>query len=124
VAAFLGHVLDLGYPSPPAAAVRTPRDHALFRLRRGQLATRFLLDGEQIDPEAVPHCADPIAAFVAAGLRPTIVELDAPVGWHVVRALVAGLQPLWFGGRFQRSLTPRIRAMASGGVRRALHPLA
>jgi ribosomal protein S12 methylthiotransferase accessory factor len=123
VAAFLSRALELRYPSPPAAAVRTPREHALFRLRRGQLATRALLDGQEIDASAVPQAPDVLAAFADAGLRPTVVELAAPDGWHVVRAVVPGLQPLWFGNAFRRTVTPRIRALADRGLRRALHPL-
>jgi ribosomal protein S12 methylthiotransferase accessory factor len=123
VGAFLTRTLELRYPSPPAAAVRTPREHALFRLRRGQLATRALLGGDEIHADAVPRGTDVVAALVAAGLRPAVVELDAPPGWRVVRALVAGLQPLWFGHGFRRTVTPRIRTLAGGRLRRALHPL-
>ncbi len=128
VGAVLTDALRQRYPTPPAAAVRTPLEHGLLRLRRGQPAAGFLLEGQETVSDAIapgPKTLDGlVTALTAAGLRPAAVELGAPDGWHVVRALVPGLQPLWFGSRYQRTVTPRIRALARGRVRRAPHPLA
>ena len=110
VGAVLTDALRQRYPTPPAAAVRTPLEHGLLRLRRGQPAVGFLLEGQEAASDAIAPGPNTLAGLVtalpAAGLRPAAVELGAPHGWHVVRALVPGLQPLWFGSRYQRTVTP------------------
>jgi ribosomal protein S12 methylthiotransferase accessory factor len=124
----LCRALRAGEPAPPAGALVTPLDHGLLRLRSGRSAMHFLLRGGTLalgalrgGPQDLPGVVDLLAAN---GLRTAVVELDAPTGWHVVRAVVPGLQPLWFGSGRQREAVPRVRSLAAGRLRRAPHPLA
>jgi ribosomal protein S12 methylthiotransferase accessory factor YcaO len=98
-------------PISDPTTVQTPEDHLALHHDPVHAASHaFLFEGDSVDAREIPAPAAPLPDVVARVGETVLIEhvLPATEPFRVVRAIVPGLVPIWFGWDWDPLGMPRL----------------